>query len=671
MKKSNFFRTGLILALLVLAVVYLFPTIRTGQLDRVLTNRLATISEKTGISQTSLREDIFRFSVDLADQIRNMENVSDADKDEIAEEIEYLRGDFFDSFDEAQSKAIRRGLDLQGGMYLVLEVNLVELMDNLAKNRDAAYEEIITEVREKLSGDTDSDFETTIREAFESRDIPMAMYFGRANQSNKAILNELAEKAEEAVELTMTKLSNRVDEFGVSEPSITKHGTRRIIVELPGIQDPDRARNLIGRTALLEFKFVAEPKITADVAASLDAYLAEEIKENKGEATEKAAEAETAEADSAAAELEGMFADSGEETELDENRPFTSLGTPYAQQILVEDVNKDAISRILGRQDVQDIIPPEYKFLWSKGRENFQDGSEFWSLYLVQDRAELTGAMLSDAYVNIGTGGQDPSQAGEPIVHLTFNREGGRKFARVTENNVGRHLAIILDNKIHMAPRIQDRIAGGQAIIEGSSDVEEAKDISIVLRAGALPAPVDIIEERTVGPSLGSDSIKAGTVSALIGMALVMIFMVIYYRGSGLIADLVLVLNLIFLMSVLGGFGLTLTLPGIAGIILTIGMAVDANVLIFERIREEVKRGNTPWNAVQAGFGRAFVTIMDANITTIIAGLVLYQFGTGPIRGFALTLMIGIISSMFTSLVISRAIFDWMTSRGKLKQLSI
>jgi preprotein translocase subunit SecD len=256
-------------------------------------------------------------------------------------------------------------------------------------------------------------------------------------------------------------------------------------------------------------------------------------------------------------------------------------------------------------------------------------------------------------------------------VNLTLNREGARKFARVSEANVGRQLAIVLDEKVHMAPVIRTRIPDGRAIIEGSSSVEEASDLAIVLRAGALPAPVDIIEERTVGPSLGADSIRAGALSAILGLAMVMVFMVIYYRASGLIADLVLVLNMVFVFSVLGGFGFTLTLPGIAGIILTIGMAVDANVLIFERIREELVSGRSVWNSVKNGFDRATLTILDANVTTAIAAVVLYQFGTGPIKGFALTLMIGIAASVFTALVVSRAIFDSITARWAKEKLSI
>ncbi|RKY89418.1 protein translocase subunit SecD, partial [candidate division KSB1 bacterium] len=288
----------------------------------------------------------------------------------------------------------------------------------------------------------------------------------------------------------------------------------------------------------------------------------------------------------------------------------------------------------------------------------------------VKKEPELTGKYLNDADVQIG-GGSSLASAGQPVVTMKMNSEGAKIFARVTGANVGRRLAIVLDNKVYSAPRINTKIPHGNAIIEGMADMKEAKDLAIVLRAGALPAPVKIIEERTVGPSLGADSIRKGTKSAIIGLILVIVFMMIYYRLSGLIADIALVMNLIIILAVLAGFHFTLTLPGVAGIILTIGMAVDANVLIFERIREELRTGKTIRASIDAGYSRAFTTILDANITTLITAIVLYQFGTGPIRGFALTLSIGILSSMFTALVVTRLIFDYITEKFALRKLSI
>ncbi len=685
MQRSHMVRAILIFALVITAVVYLFPTLHAYRLNRQLNARLAEISAASGVPLNVLRDEIFRFDVDIADRIRQAENVDDSTKAALIERIENLRSEFYDKLVKAQSGEIKLGLDLQGGMYLVLEVNLVDLMDRLAKNRDATFNEISREVHAELEKDPTADFQQVVLEAFSKRQVPMARYFGDPRQSDREIVRMLRKQAEDAVDLTLTKLRNRIDEFGVSEPSITKQGNRRIVIELPGVQDPRRARNLIGRTALLEFKLVADPEITAQVIKDVDAYLAAEQKAGQGEeaaaAVEAAQDTATAEEDTTGAALRSLLGgeeelpgEAPEDTSLralQREHPFASRLNLYQRQIMVLDKDRPMVERFLSRQDVQNIIPPEYEFLWSNKPSDSGNGQSFWYLYLVRKRAELTGAALKDAQVTIGTGYSDPSQAGAPIVNLTMKREGARRFARVTENNVGEYLAIVLDGKVHMAPVIRVKIPDGRAIIEGSESMEEASDLAVVLRAGALPAPVEIIEERTVGPSLGSDSVHAGTFSALLGFAGVILFMLFYYRGAGFVADIVLMLNILFVMAVLAGFGFTLTLPGIAGIILTIGMAVDANVLIYERIREELNAGKTVWNAIKNGYGRAFVTIMDANITTLIAGIVLYQFGTGPIRGFALTLMIGIISSMFTALVVSRAIFDWITTRWSVKKLSI
>lgn len=682
MKGPKLFRTLLILALIVLALVNLYPTIRNAQLDAELTRRLQRISDATGTPVEILREDIFRFDVDLVHRIRSNEQLTEEQKDQFAEEIQQLRSEFFPEYDETADKSIKLGLDLQGGMHLVLEVSLVDLMDRLAKNTDATYRAIADTVRQRLDADPTLSFDDVVAEEFERRDVPMARYFGDPRQSNREIIRTLETQAEEAVDLTLTKLRNRIDEFGVSEPSITSQGSRRIVVELPGVQDPSRARSLIGRTALLEFQLVADAEMSARVIQDLDNFMLEHEHEfgladfGADAAGDTLAAPDTA-GDEDLTTTEKLFGDQAdtaaaeEPSRFDASRPFSSLLSLFGRQIVVLDEDRDKVEQILGREDVRKLIPPEYEFLWSHKSMEDQQGRDFWYLYLLREQPELTGNALADAQVTIGSGSADPTQAGQAIVNLTMKREGTRTFARVTENNVGNQLAIVLDERVHMAPNIRSRIPDGRAIIEGIESVEEANDIAIVLRAGALPAPVVIIEERTVGPSLGEDSIRAGSISAVVGLIIVMIFMIFYYRGSGVIADIALILTMIFLMAVLAGFGFTLTLPGIAGIILTIGMAVDANVLVFERIREELRAGKTVWNAVKNGFDRALVTILDANITTMIAAIVLYQFGTGPIRGFALTLMIGITASVFTALVVSRAIFDYLTTRWSVRKLSV
>jgi len=382
-----------------------------------------------------------------------------------------------------------------------------------------------------------------------------------------------------AVEQALETIRNRIDQFGVSEPDIRIQGRNRILIQLPGIEDTRRAKEVIGKTALLEeFKLVDE---------SMDPSKA--LKE----------------------------------------------GAPRGSEILQHIAKDHATGHSSGRP------------------------------MLVKKRAALTGTYLTDAKVRID------SQFNEPYVWIQFDKKGARIFEKVTGDNVNKRLAIVLDNRINSAPVIKDRISGGSASITGGFTTEEASDLAIVLRAGALPAPVEIIEERTVGPSLGTDSIRMGIVSMCVGGILVILFMLAYYKISGLLADIALMINIILIAGGLAALQATLTLPGIAGIILTIGMAVDANVLIFERIREELDLGKTPLAAFEAGYERATLTILDANVTTVIAAMVLFQFGTGPIKGFAVTLILGVLASLFTSLVFTKIIFEYFLISRKIKKISI
>jgi len=416
--------------------------------------------------------------------------------------------------DKILGKILKLGLDLRGGMHLVLEVDLNRLPE----------------------GTSPSD----------------------------------------AMERALEVIRNRVDQFGVAEPLIARQGDRWIVVELPGVKDPERAIELIGKTALLEFKLVNDGVRISEVLDS--------------------------------------------EGKVDPSK-----------------------------------VPTGYEVLPGK-RE---------TLFLVKEEPEITGAALTNAKVKIG------GQYNMPYVAVDFNKEGAKKFARITEVNIERNLAIVLDERVQSAPVIKSKIPDGHAIIEGNFTMEEAKNLAIVLRAGALPAPVNIIENRTVGPSLGRDSVRAGVVATGIGLICVMFFMVIYYRLSGLITDLALILNLIILLGMMAYFRATLTLPGIAGIILIIGMAVDANVLIFERIREELRAGKTVRVAIDSGYQKAFRTILDSNLTTLIAAAFLFQFGTGPVKGFAVTLSLGILISMFTALVVTHMVFDMVLAGKKVEKLSI
>ena len=493
---------------------------------------------------------------------------------------------------------IHLGLDLQGGMHLVLEVETdkavesnIERIKNDLKN-DLKKEKIFATYVDRVQGDKievvllnpevkerEGGFDDYLKEKY-----PILKEVNSSQEGDrvKVLLamdpGQIEEIKKSAVDQALETIRNRIDEFGVSEPEIARQGQNRILIQLPGVKDVQRAKDLIGRTALLEFKLV-------DDVNSLQRALAGEI--------------------------------------------------PFGDVILyqrVEDPKTGAVRK----------VP-----------------------YLIQDKTLMTGDALQDARVRFD------QYNNRPYVSLSLKSIGAREFDRITAENVGRHLAIILDNNVYSAPVIKQRISGGQAVIEGSFTLDEAKDLAIVLRAGSLPAPVQILEERTVGPSLGQDSINKGIKSIVIGGILVVLFMIIYYRAAGIVADLALIMNLIIIVGVLAAFRATLTLPGIAGLVLTVGMAVDANVLIFERIREELRLGKTPMAAIDAGYAKAFLTIMDANITTLIAALVLLQFGTGPIKGFAVTLSIGIVASMFTAIVVTRFVFDLVLGRVRVKRLSI
>jgi protein-export membrane protein SecD len=498
-------------------------------------------------------------------------------------------------------KALNLGLDLQGGMYMILEVD-----------------------KSKLS----------------------------------------PEEAKDVVDRALEVIRNRIDQWGVSEPSLQKIGGDRIMVQLPGVMERERARSLIGRTALLEFKLLADEKTTMDVLERIDKRLSAGFTETPSPGTATTAAPESTVAAPAPETTAAAPADTTGPTE----GPLLSMLRATGSDMAVLEDDVDSVNRILAREDVKALIPAGYTFAWGKTEEAGTD--KFRRLYLLKAEAEITGAYITDSKVTVG-GGNDPKVANKPVVLLSFNRQGSARFAQITGRNVGKRLAIILDGTVYSAPVIRERIAGGNAQITGMESMDEARELSVVLKAGALPAPVNIVEERSVGPTLGGDSIRGGMIALIVGFLAVVLFMAIYYRVGGLIADLVLLLNLWLIVAVLALFHATLTFPGMAGLILTVGMAVDANVLIFERVREELRAGKSPRAAVEAGYRRSTITILDANITTILSALVLMKFGTGPIKGFAVVLTIGILASFFTAIFVTRLIFDYMTVVKEVKKLAI
>ncbi len=450
------------------------------------------------------------------------------------------------------------------------------------------------------------------------------------------------QEAQDAVAQAQEVIRNRVDQFGVAEPTIQRQGENRIIIELPGVQDVQRAKDLVGQTALLEFQLLEPAEDRTRLIQRIDQVLAPQKEEEEEE--------------------EDLLLSS-----TAESTPLSSMLSGAGEDLTVSGRDLQRVKNLLNTPEARELIPADMEFLFSS-KPAGAEGNEFYFLYLVRKKPEMTGHMIQDAFVSIG---QVVEYMGQPIVNFSTTDEGVRLFSRITGSHIGERMAIVLDESVYSAPIIQNKISEGRGIITGSGTQEEAKDLAIVLRAGALPAEVEIIEDRTVGPSLGRDSIEQGKTAAIYSMVLVVIFMVLYYRAAGLIADCALLLNMLFIMAVLAGFHATLTLPGIAGIILTIGMAVDANVLIFERIREELRSGKTVRAAIDSGYGHALSAIIDANVTTFLVGIVLYQFGTGPIRGFALTLCIGIISSLFTAFFVTRTIFELITRKSEQSSLSI
>jgi len=597
-------------------------------------------------------------------------------------ELESLREE--GKLEQLESRTIKQGLDLKGGMYIVLEVDIPTLLENLAENMDGKFNQSVSSVRDQLRVSPEADSFNLFSNVANEKNLKLSRYYFDYGSSNEEILSALGEEAEDAINRVLEILQNRVDQFGVAEPTIQKQGNQRIIVELAGVQDSERARALLESTALLEFYIVKDVTTTNELMIKIDQVLKgdESIAAVTKETATQTSD-ETSTEDDGTVSVSDLFGESDDAAATDSavvgqdifaERPFSAMLRDLGNTIGVPAKNVYAVRKMLETPEVQDkMASVGGTFLFSHKPQDYPtvdgDVESIYSLYLLEDQAELTGGVVEEAKANLGP--QGSTSAGQPIVNLSMNSDGARKWAIVTGSNVGRQVAIVLDNKVHMAPNIREKIAGGGTLIEGFASIDEAKDIAIVLRAGALPAPVDIIEERTVGPSLGADSVRRGTQSVMIGLAIVLVFMLVYYRISGSIADFALIWNIVMVLAVLASLQATLTLPGIAGLILTVGMSIDANVIIFERIREELRKGKTPKAAVDGGYDRALTTIIDANVTTLIASLVLWQFGTGPIKGFATVLFWGILISMFTAIFVTRTIFNSFTSRKGMTKLSI
>ncbi|MBI1389293.1 MAG: protein translocase subunit SecD [bacterium] len=554
MQRVPYWRIAIVVAVLLLSLWKLSPTYQFYSIDPELRN-METTPEIQAVEEDIQKED---------------GNVT---------QLQEKRSALKRAFRSLRDHSLRLGLDLQGGVHMVIEVDLEKFKQQLVEQ-------------------------------------------GRDEKEIQYALDTVLDSAAAVIE-------NRVDSYGVAEAAIIKQPPARLVVEMPGYSDPEAVEKLINAEAQLSFHLVPDQSEIGRVIADIDAAVPEDF-----------------------------------QSLLASRMPSSSLA---AVAVRFPD-NVDLVDQILNRPEVQPLIPRDRMFRWSEEKEPSPPYFDFTHkfLYLLDKRPQVTGSMLDSAWVYI-----DP-QNNKPEVSLTFNRDGATLFRRTTADHVKEHLAILMDDRVYSAPVIQNEIRDGRAVINGIDDMNEARQIAVVLRAGALPAPLRVEQNRVVGPSLGRDSIQQGVSAGLIGAAVVIVFMVIYYAFAGVLADLAVIMNLVMLMAAITLFNATLTLPGIAGFILIIGMAVDANVLIYERMREELKskRAKTVALVLDKAYGRAFMTIFDANLTTLITALVLFQFGTGPIKGFAVTLSLGIIISMFTAIFVTRVVYDVMAARG-LQKLSL
>ena len=622
MKKLGF-RLVLTAAFIVLSVYLLYPTFKDYQYTKTMN---AMVEKKKNDLKANAK-------------------FSPAQQDSILASFEDSIKVNNTDYKKARADRMKLGLDLQGGMRLVLEVNTGKLLEKLAQRKDSTFTRMLNESVSEANISNTPILDLLLQK-LKQHNISVKTYFGSVREDEDKVVTDLKKQTEDAVTRAAEIIRNRIDQYGVSEPSIQRQGDRRVIVELPGVAKEEEARQLLQGTALLEFKLLKEGPFMEATLKKIDNALMGVVDSSLTSAKDSL----TAKADTGKKAKENV-----------KTGPFTSLLIGGGGSILVLPENKDKIKRMLDRPEVRAITENSCDIVFSARTNSYPvDQTKkiaAFELYFVNAKPEITGNVVTNANATLDQNSQN-------VVNMEMNTDGSNEWARITGANINKRCAIILDNSVFSAPVIRNRITGGRSVIEGMANFDEAKRLEIVLKAGALPAPVDIIEQRTIGPSLGADSVSQGTNSMLFGYLLIGFFMIMYYQRSGGVATYGLAMTILFTLGVLAGFKATLTLPGIAGIVLTMGMAVDANVLIFERIREELASGKTLRASFDSGFTRAYSAIIDSNIVTLITGVILYQFGTGPVQGFALTLMIGIITSLFSALVISRLVFDWMINKG-------
>ena len=588
------------------------------------------------------------------------------------------------TYKDVKAKEINLGLDLKGGMNVMLQVQLEDLVSALAgENKTPEFTKAISLAKERSVNSPD-DFITLFAQAWKevSNGQRLAQVFGTYDlasrigpqSSDEDVLKVIRENAESAVANSYNVLRNRIDRFGVTQPSIQQLGnTGRILVELPGVKEPERVRKLLQGTASLEFWPTFDNADIAPYLQEADAALAATVEPDSALVAE--ADVKEAVSDSSSVLSDEVNASASDAKALAEYRkahPLFAVLQPsgFRSGACIGFANGSdtaKVNRLLNMPEVKGIFPPEFRPVWSVKPSSYVKGGNIFELVAIKvatrdGKAPLDGGAVTDARVSYN--GQGVNK-GNPSVSMTMNAEGASIWARLTKDNVGHQIAIVLDDLVYSYPNVNSAITGGSSEITGNFDVEEATDLANVLNSGKLPAPAKIIQEQVVGPTLGSESIKAGLISFIIAFLLVLVYMIFFYSGAGFVADIALLCNVLLLFGTLVSFGAVLTLPGIAGLVLTMGMAVDANVIIYERVKEELAAGKGLSKAIADGYSNAYSAIIDGQVTTLLTGIVLFIFGSGPVQGFATTLIIGIITSVVTSIFITRIIFDDRVSKGK------
>ena len=576
------------------------------------------------------------------------------------------------TFKDVQAKSINLGLDLKGGMNVMLQVQLEDLVRALSKNNQSPEFNNAIALAKENSKDSREDFITLFAEAWKqtSNGLPLAHVFGTIDMVGKIgpestdaeVIDVIRAESESAIANSFNVLRNRIDRFGVTQPNIQKLGNSgRILVELPGVKEPERVRKLLQGTASLEFWPTYDNTELQGYLSEANTLLAQLLVDETAEVEEVAEE--TAEVDSL---LAAELAQKDAEAELLKQNPLFSVLVPaqYKGACLgyAHYADTAKINRYFAMPQVKELFPAEFKPMWTVHASQMDEN--IYELVAIKaasadGKAPLDGGYVTDARVQFG------NTAGTPEVSMSMNGEGAGIWARLTGDNIGKQIAIVLDGMVYSYPMVNSKIEGGSSQITGNFTLEEAEDLANVLKSGKLPAPATIIQEQVVGPSLGAESINAGLISFVIAFVLVLIYMILFYQGAGLVADVALLCNVVLLFGTLVSFGAVLTLPGIAGLVLTLGMAVDANVIIYERVKEELRAGKGLSKAIADGYSNAYSAIIDGQITTLLTGFVLFVFGSGPVQGFATTLIIGIITSVLTSIFITRIIFDDRVSKGK------